>query len=65
MADLSPMADRQASQRIQSGETMSQTPINTPQPLAGQNDPKRFTWSASSQQRRSQAMPVPAGSSGK
>ncbi|WP_315133454.1 hypothetical protein [Achromobacter marplatensis] len=44
---------------------MSQTPVTTPQPVAGQNDPKRFTWSVSSQQRRSQSLPVPAGSSGK
>lgn len=44
---------------------MSQTPITTPQPVAGQIDPKRFTWSVSSQHRRSQALPVPAGSSGK
>ena len=44
---------------------MSQTPVTIPQPVAGQNDPKRFTWTASSQQRRGQSVPVPAGSSGK
>lgn len=44
---------------------MSQTPVTTPQPGTPQNDPKRFTWSVSSQQRRSQTLPVPAGSGGK
>lgn len=44
---------------------MSQTPVTSQQPVAGQNDPKRFTWSVASQQRRTQSMPVPAGSSGK
>ncbi|WP_255468169.1 hypothetical protein [Achromobacter sp. UMC71] len=44
---------------------MSQPPVTTPQPVAGQNDPKRFTWTASNQQRRGQSVPVPAGSSGK
>ena len=48
-----------------SGANMSQTPVTTPQPATTQNDPKRFTWTASSQQRRCQAVPVPAGSSGK
>lgn len=47
------------------GANMSQTPVTTPQPATTQNDPKRFTWTASSQQRRGQAVPVPAGSSGK
>jgi hypothetical protein len=55
----------QASPGTDIGATMSQTPVTTPQPGTPQNDPKRFTWSVSSQQRRSQPLPVPAGSGGK
>ncbi|MNX08795.1 hypothetical protein D3C86_385060 [compost metagenome] len=65
MAGHSLVAGRQASPRFHTGETMSQPPVTTPQPVTGQNDPKRFTWTTSSQQRRGQTMPIPAGSSGK